>query len=510
MHVEIIKRSKQKSYPLRCFSNWEIMNNTLMAVRKCYLILVILLLTVVLGHAQSSLFFYHTEGHINSSNLNPAFLTSQKERFTFSILPLAGMGVGYNKQEIIQDMLTKFVKGTITDADYNQVFDDLVKTGLFYQRMEISLLNLGYYNSAIGSFNFRIKEAEQFITNLEGNFSNFLSDPDYSTVYTDRRQFFPSEIVHYREYSLGYGKQINNKLEVGIRAKLYFGKASMYSEAEGEALIKDGDYYLNTYGPVRLSVPLDFKLDADTLLDGVAVANNYNVKDYLMNSKNLGLGIDLGFSYRINSRIVVSASVVDLGKINWKSNLNSLILKGQYKFPDEFIFEKGDNYLSKTPNFSTETEDVHGLFKVEKDQEEYSLSLPTTYYAGIRYKLSPIVSLGFVNRLIDYKGLKHNSMSFTSGFDVNKNFNISFGYSIIGDSYFNIPLGFLYKWKHGQTYLGTDNLTSFLLPGISEFSGISFGTSFYLFRERVKYDDVEYLPFYKRLKNRPEDKKGLL
>lgn len=100
-------------------------------------------------------------------------------------------------------------------------------------------------------------------------------------------------------------------------------------------------------------------------------------------------------------------------------------------------------------------------------------------------------------------------MSFTSGFDVNKNFNISFGYSIIGDSYFNIPLGFLYKWKHGQTYLGTDNLTSFLLPGISEFSGISFGTSFYLFRQRVKYDNVEYLPFYKRLKNRPEDKKGL-
>jgi hypothetical protein len=406
-------------------------------------------------------------------------------------------------------MLTKFVKGAITDDDYNRVFDDLVKTGLFYQRLEISLLNLGY-NSNIGSFNFRIKEAEQLISNLKGNFSNFLSDPDYSTIYTDRRQFFPAEIVHYREYSLGYGKQINSKLTAGIRAKLYFGKASLYSEAEGDVLIKDGVYLLNTYGPVRLSVPLNFSQNTDSLLSGVAVADNTDAQDYLMNSKNPGIGIDLGFTYQINSKVVVSASVVDLGKIYWKSNLNTLILKGQYSFPEEYIYEKGDNYLSKTPDFSTETEDVHGLFKIEKDKTAYSLSLPTTFYAGLKYQIRPTISLGFVDRLINYKGLKHNSMVLTSGFDVSKKLNISLGYSTIGDSYFNIPLGFLYKWSFGQAYIGTDNLVSFLAPGASGFSSISFGTLFYLFQDRVKYYDVEYLPFFKRKKYKPVNKNGLI
>jgi len=479
-----------------------------MVSTRHYFILAILLLIVVLSKAQSNLFIYHTQGHVNSSNLNPAFLPSQ-EKFTFSIFPISGMGVGYNKQEVIQEMLSKFAKGTITDDDYNKIFDDLVKTGLFYQRMEISLLNLGY-NAKIGAFNFRIKEAEQLISNLKGNFSNFLSDPDYSTVYTDRRQFFPAEIVHYREYSLGYGKQINGKLSAGIRAKLYFGKASLYSEAEGDALIKDGDYLLNTYGPVRLSVPLNFSQNADSLLSGVVVADNIDARDYLMNSKNPGIGMDLGFTYKINSKVVVSASVVDLGKIYWKSNLNTLILKGQYKFPEKYIYEKGDNYLSKTPDFSTETEDVHGLFKIEKDGTAYSLSLPTTFYAGIKYQIKPTINLGLVDRLINYKGLKHNSVMLTSGFDASKKLNISLGYSIIGDSYFNIPLGFLYKWNFGQAYLGTDNLVSFLAPGVSGFSSISFGTVFYLFQDRVKYYEVDYLPFYKRKKHKPVNRNGLI
>jgi len=473
-----------------------------------YLALAILLTIAVLSKAQSSLIFYHTQENVNSSNLNPAFLSTQ-EKFTFSIFPLSGMSVGYNKQEVIQGMLTKFIQQTITDEDYSQIFDNLVKTGLFYQRMEFSLLNAGY-NSDIGSFNFRIREAEQLISNFNGNFSNFLSDPDYSTVFLNKRQTFPAEIVHYREYSLGYGKDISNKLSVGVRAKIYFGKSSLYSEVQGEAMLIDGSYSLNTYGPVRLSIPLSFRQNADSLLDGVDVEANYNLKDYVMNSKNLGLGIDLGFNYRINSRTEISASVIDLGKIRWKSNINSLILKGQYTFPEEYISEKGVDYLSKTPNFSTENEDVHGLFKVEKDNQEYSLSLPTTFYIGIKHRLSSNVNLGFVNRLVDYKGLRHNSLSLTSGFDINKKLNISLGYSIIGDSYFNLPLGFFYNWSYGQTYIGTDNLMSFLIPDMAGFSGVSFGTSFYLFKDKVKYEEIKYQPFFRKKKHKPVNKKGLI
>ncbi|MDO8930088.1 MAG: hypothetical protein Q7W54_14020 [Bacteroidota bacterium] len=75
------------------------------------------------------------------------------------------------------------------------------------------------------------------------------------------------------------------------------------------------------------------------------------------------------------------------------------------------------------------------------------------------------------------------------------------GYSIIGNSFSNIPIAILYKRDGGQTYLGTDNLLSFLFPSFSDFSGISFGTCFYLFTGKVKYKDpLEYLPFFKRKK----------
>ncbi|MDP2112889.1 MAG: hypothetical protein Q8K69_02400 [Bacteroidota bacterium] len=43
------------------------------------------------------------------------------------------------------------------------------------------------------------------------------------------------------------------------------------------------------------------------------------------------------------------------------------------------------------------------------------------------------------------------------------------GYSIIGNSFSNIPIAILYKRDGGQTYFGTDNLLSFLFPSFQIF-----------------------------------------
>ena len=100
--------------------------------------------------------------------------------------------------------------------------------------------------------------------------------------------------------------------------------------------------------------------------------------------------------------------------------------------------------------------------------------------------------------------------SWISNYELN-NFSFSIGYSKIGSSYNNIPFGMIYKWESGQSYLGTDNLLSFLAPSSRQYSGISFGTCFYLFGRRSKYkDQLKYLPFYKEKKERPVNKKGLI
>jgi hypothetical protein len=102
------------------------------------------------------------------------------------------------------------------------------------------------------------------------------------------------------------------------------------------------------------------------------------------------------------------------------------------------------------------------------------------------------------DRFIKVKNLNHNTILASANFDLNDRLTVSTGYSIIGEAYFNLPVAILYKGDFGQFYIGSDNFLSYLEPSISEFSGITFGTCFYLFRKRKLYEEPnDSYPFHR-------------
>ncbi|MDP2337459.1 MAG: DUF5723 family protein [Bacteroidota bacterium] len=461
--------------------------------RKGLLVLMALMSIVVLfGKAQSNLGFYHTNDLFNSSDFNPAFLTFQKN-FTISVFPLAGASVGYNDRVVIEGMLSKVLVGKQTNDNLKEVFISLVERDLVYQRMENSLLYLGY-NTKIGSFNFWIKEVEQFSTELKGNLSDYLlnkSPLDFQSVVPGQSQPFPAQAIHYREYSLGYAKEIiKNKLSIGLRAKIYFGKSSVSSEVQGKILQDNGNYYLETYGELKLSAPVDVYHSNDRL-DSIQLHDNFSLSNYLMNPKNLGAGFDLGINYKIAPDLVFSASVIDVGRIYWKSNVNSMNFIGK-----PILFDPSDPSMLSSA--------VSETLAISADDSNFSTRLPATFYAGLKYQLFPNVSLGAVDRYIKFKDLNHNSFSIMAGYTLNKNLTISSGYSIIGNSR-NIPLGVIVNWRSGQFYIGSDNVLSYIPQAGSEFSGLTAGVCIFLFRKKTKtLKQLEYLPFYQ-----PKDTKQI-
>lgn len=478
-------------------------------IKRRTVLLALVSIFVLSANAQSSLVFYHNQDQFNSSDCNPAFLNSQKD-FTFSIFPLSGVSVGYNNQKIVNEMLRKILRGDSIENAMEDVFNSLSKEGLFYQRFESSLLSFGYSNSNIGSFNFRIKEVEQLINNFKGNFSEFITDPTFRTLAINQPQSFPVNAIYYREYSLGYAREmIKDKLFVGARVKVYFGKAAALSEVEG-MLTKDNEntFYLNTKGAVKLSFPINIELNAQTIPSGATLTDDFTAANFLLNSKNIGTGIDFGINYKINHLMSISLSVVDLGKINWKNNLNTIHYKGKYEFPFDYIDAVKGNILTKKPNFSTDSLQLFDMFKSDIGEESFSTQMPVNIYFGLQYQLNPKIIAGVVDRYIRLKGLSHHSISFSASYDVRKDITMTSGYSIIGNSFVNLPLAFLYKWNSGQSYIGFDNVLSMLFPSFSEFSGITFGTCFYLFRDKTKdTKQLEYLPFYQPKKTKHITKK---
>lgn len=477
-----------------------------MPVRRIKQIVVLLAMMSVfsiLGNAQSNLVFYNEDEQFNASNFNPAFLTSQK-KFTFSIFPLAGMTFGFNNQEVIKDVMTQFLVGNQTNEDFKGVFNSLVDQDLFFLNYETNLLSLGY-NSDFGSFNFRIRENVLLMTDFKGDLSDFLMSPTFQNMAIDQPQLFGGEALHYREYSLGFAKEIiKDKLSVGGRAKIYFGKSILFSEVSGKIVERSDTFFTQIAGPMRLSIPANPDLENGVLKE-LNLANDFDIGNYITNAGNIGVGIDLGFKYKITPEIEFSASVIDFGRINWKKNINTLLFNDEYPFPegtfDIKVDENGIPVITKK-NDKPLTDPME--FSLHIDENAFSKPLPTTFYAGLKYQVNPKLQIGVVDRFSKTKGLNYNSFSLTAHYTATKKLSIITGYSIIGNSFSNIPIAILYKRDGGQTYLGTDNVLSFLFPSFSDFSGISFGTCFYLFRgKKEKYQDpLEYLPFYKRKKSK--------
>jgi len=459
-------------------------------------------------NAQSSLVFYHNHDQFNSSDVNPAFLSAQ-HNFTFAVFPISGMTVGYNNQAVIKDMVFQFIAGKQTQNDFTKVFNSMMKHDQFFQRMDMPLLYFAV-NTDKGSFDFRIKEIEQIASDFKGNFSEFLYTPSFQTILLNQRQLFPAKAFYYREYSLGYGKEvIKNKLILGVRAKLYFGKSNLISEVEGGIEKINDQAFIKTYGQAHITVPFNL-FQEDSLLTSATMAEDFTVANYLFNIKNMGAGIDIGLKYIVSPQIELSASVIDFGRINWNKNVNTLAFKGKHKFPEEHILPSENGYLMRTTDFSSDMENLNDLFKIAIEQEPYSTNLPTSFYAGINYQLNPKLNLGVVDRFISSKKLNQNSFSITASYKVNKKLTFNFGYSLIGNSYVNLPLGLLYNGQASQTFIGTDNFLSFMMRS-SDFSGITFGTCFFLFRNSSKYKpQMEYLPYFKEKKPKPKSNKGLI
>lgn len=480
--------------------------------RRKLLILIFLTMIISLAKAQPNLAFYPFDSQFNASSYNPAFLTSP-EKFTFSIFPIGGISIGYNNQAEIRNMISKFPSGITTDNDYRNAISSMVNQSAFHQNIEVLLLSFTY-RSKVGFFNFRIKDNQFFSALTDGQVTRFIFMSDIRSVVLDQIQYLPAQAIHYREYSLGYSfKSRMNRFSGGIRAKLYFGKSAFFSGISGLIQNQSNDYALKTSGLVYISFPENKVINPNETAT-FANFSSSKIKDYFLNAGNPGFGVDLGIKYKITPDLSFSLSVIDLGRINWKTNLNSKYFDGEYKFSGATIKssnEGGTQVITKTIDNYSYSDSISQLFNLSYERSSFSRQLPFTIYAGIKYELNPNLSIGFTDRFFSVKDLAYNSFSAAANFNVNNNFSISSGYSIIGNAYFNIPLALYFKRNFGQIYVGTDNMASFLFPKLNQFAGISFGACFYLFAKRDLFGKAsDNFLFYKPRKIKKNQKTGLI
>jgi hypothetical protein len=184
-------------------------------------------------------------------------------------------------------------------------------------------------------------------------------------------------------FHVGFNKQINEKLILGIRGKIYssiFNASSTHNSGyfvtkQGANLIYDqaikSNLELNTSG---LTKYLDENYDGDA---GEDLVDDVTKKAFM--GGNLGLGVDLGLTYYPEKNIQLTASLVDIGYVSHSNEVESFTFKGDYNFKGVITdFNSGGT-------IDDAYQDFKDAIPLDTIYKSYTTQRPLKFYSSFQY-----------------------------------------------------------------------------------------------------------------------------
>ncbi|WP_289055754.1 DUF5723 family protein [Carboxylicivirga marina] len=283
--------------------------------------------------------------------------------------------------------------------------------------------------------------------------------------------------MHFREYALGIARSVSDRLTLGMHAKLLFGKGSLYTPRTQGGLSTNANNFgllIDLDTKIKTSLPIDVELDDEGYVENVELREDIDWMQYMMNSKNLGVGFDFGFIYHYDEKTTFSGSLLNLGLIGWRTELNTFVSDGVFEFTgtdSSTDFNSGD--------YAQELNDsLRHQFLPIPDDGGFSTRLTPEIYLGASHKLNNHINGGavFYSRIQRNKVMPAFTLS-ANTYDY-KRLNASVSYTAINGDYFNIGAGLGVKLGAVHLHAAADNLFGFLKVENQRNLNLRFGVSF--------------------------------
>lgn len=270
------------------------------------------------------------------------------------------------------------------------------------------------------------------------------------------------DLKYYREIGMGFSKNFTNKLRLGVKGKLLFGIAGASIDNESLGIIVGDDYShtLDANLDINFSGPVSVYMDENQNIDSINVDDieSDEVAGFILGTKNMGLGLDIGATYDITDRIVVSAAITDIGFVKWKKNVTSLHAESRFEFSGldltdvingtKTIDEVGDELVDSLKN----------SFVMDDSNEPFTTFLPMGISLAGSYSVTNYFSLGLLSytRLIGKQ--MRESMTMSANLNLSNKFSTSVSYTASNHRFDNIGFGLAFRPGIFQFYLITDRI----------------------------------------------------
>jgi Family of unknown function (DUF5723) len=407
--------------------------------------------------AQSGALGYGSQSFISSNSSNPA-VGGSDVRFVLG-LP-TNLNLDLTNSFKLSDMLTKTATNTVLNL--STFASSLSASNHFGLNVSADLAHVGL--QVAGMY---VSVGAQLFSNTQASFSNsaikLLAEGNVSNpnvALTGESFYHQSFMATYVGASRSF---LDDKLSVGVRLKQISGI--------GDLETKKLNYTIKTDATSNPMYALQIKSDIEIQGGGIFAVALDAVSDSAKRAKlatdmaanpvtGSGFGFDLGATYKINDKITVSASAINLGSISWKQE-NAVIAKGTGNGTFDWA---GYNYKIGGTNGTLNTDSITKLAKNAlvpgTTHTAYSSSLPTAFYLGASYQLTPKQQISAMYRTQTTGQVTNTLLGLNYRLQVLKSLQLSAGVSLPSNASMSVGGGFVWSPGPVQLYLMTDNIST--------------------------------------------------
>lgn len=454
--------------------NFHQLQNTMKKIK--YIIILLLCTTFISleGMAQTAKSAYFLDGTFHNFKLNPAM---QAERGFFS-LGLGNMTIGANSNVGISDFLypqgetlTTFMSSTVNQNEFLGRLPQSIRMGLNFDEtlMAFGFRMFGGYTS------FSLSMHSSTSMALPKGFFEFakkgLQESSYSFSGINMNT------MNYAAATLGYSREVYKGLRVGVNLKYLMGLA--YADATIDKFnveLSEERWRVEAHARAQAAILSEVYFNGgENTLD--------NIKMGPFAPAASGFAVDLGVVYDLKEFVpglTVSASVLDLGKINWQYMMS---------------LENNDTPLEWTGLTDADINDVGTAIDAEferlgeaaeqmmefqvNDIQSAKTSLGTTMYFGAEYNMpfyKPLsVAMLYGKKFSTYTGWDefrgYLNIAPLKWLEASANI----GYTTFGTSW-----GWMFNFHPGWTsfFIGSDYMISRVTPQFIPVNDINYHITF--------------------------------
>ena len=402
-----------------------------------------------------------------ATNINPAILPSYSTSFGLPVLSgfnvnfgLNGLNLNTIKNSIDTGkyfslpMFYNNLKGENIEIDINTNFE------IFHVRFKSK--NWFYGISLTSHVLTKLRLSKEFV-GLAANGNDFYAGKAWDVSSTQITS------LAYNDLAFSMARNFN-RFNFGARAKMY----------QGVGIVQSTDFTLKLNQPLTPTDAITVKAEGRINTAGVQVltdsvngrasteSEKNTMEDPMATLKNLGAGLDFGLTYDVSNRLTVGASIIDFGFINWSNQVfNYNVNTVDVKF-DGVSEEETQDGKKQSAFFDS----IANRLNPTTTNDAFTTYMPWRFYLTGNYKFNKRNTMGAIiqGRYLQGEILPAYTLSFSHKFG--SSFDLSTNYSIIGNSYANWGLGFVWKMGAVQWYLVQDNLLAYINP--SQFQYLSF------------------------------------